>query len=130
MLEHQKAQSEKGDSSMIQNLDTVVRIGAQVKAALERGDTRQFADLMHEHWEIKRARLKDTSGNQDEEINRWYEMGRASGSSGQAGRRRRRRLPALLRRRAREGAGGDGRRESAGVRFAFDPDGSTVVTRD
>ena len=131
LLEHQKTQSEKGDSRMIQNLDTVIRIGAQVKAALEAGDTGHFADLMHEHWEIKRARLTASSGNQDAEINRWYELGRASGARGGK----------LV------GAGGGGfllfyaeepakLREAMAaenlqeVRFAFDHDGSTVVTRD
>jgi D-glycero-alpha-D-manno-heptose-7-phosphate kinase len=131
LLEHQKTQSEKGDSSMIQNLDNVVRVGAEVKAALEAGDTGHFADLMHEHWEIKRARLTASSGNQDAEINRWYELGRASGARGGK----------LV------GAGGGGfllfyaedpakLREAMAaenlheVRFAFDHDGSTVVTRD
>jgi len=131
LLQHQKIQSEKGDSSMIKNLDSVVRIGAEVKAALEAGDTGHFADLMHEHWEIKRARLSVSSDNQDAEINRWYELGRASGARGGK----------LV------GAGGGGfllfyaqepakvREAMAAeklpeVRFAFDHDGSTVVTRD
>jgi D-glycero-alpha-D-manno-heptose-7-phosphate kinase len=131
LLQHQKTQSEKGDSAMIENLDNVVRIGAEVKAALEAGDTSRFADLMHEHWEIKRARLSSSSDNQDAEINRWYELGRASGARGGK----------LV------GAGGGGfllfyaqepakvREAMANeklpeVRFAFDHDGSTVVTRD
>jgi D-glycero-alpha-D-manno-heptose-7-phosphate kinase len=82
LLDHQKTQSEKGDSSMIQNLDNVVRIGAEVKAALEAGDTVHFADLIHEHWEMERARLSASSRNQDAEINRWDELGRASGARG------------------------------------------------
>ena len=110
LLEQQKSLSEDGDASMIRNLDNVVRIGAEVKAALEAGDTGHFADLMHEHWEIKRARLTASSGNQDAEINRWYELGRASGArggklvgAGGGG------FLALLRRGPRQAPRGDGR---------------------
>jgi D-glycero-alpha-D-manno-heptose-7-phosphate kinase len=82
-------------------------------------------------WKIKRARLSSSSGNLDEEINRWYELGQANGA----------------RRGKLFGAGGGGfllfyAEEPAKVRdamaaenphevrFAFDHDGSTVVTRD
>jgi D-glycero-alpha-D-manno-heptose-7-phosphate kinase len=131
LLSQQRSKSEAGDEGMIQNLDAVVRIGAEVKAALERGDTAAFADLMHEHWKLKRKRLSESTENQDDTINRWYEAGRASGARGGK----------LV------GAGGGGfllfyaenptslRAAMAAenlpeVRFAFDHDGSAVVIRD
>src|SRR4030088_2412203 len=56
LLEDQRSRSERGDTAMLDNLHTVVRIGHQVKAALESGDTGGFADLMHDHWETKKRR--------------------------------------------------------------------------
>ena len=116
---------------MIQNLDSVVRVGWLVKEALEGGDTAAFADLMHEHWEVKRKRLQNAGGQQDGVIDRWYQLGRAHGARGGK----------LV------GAGGGGfllfyaddpasLREAmtkeglSEVRFYFDHDGSSLVVRD
>jgi D-glycero-alpha-D-manno-heptose-7-phosphate kinase len=131
LLDDQRKRSEHGDAKMIGNLDSVVRVGRLVKEALEKGDTGGFADLMHEHWEVKRQRLEDADGNQDALINGWYEAGRASGARGGK----------LV------GAGGGGfllfyaddpaslreamtREGLTEVRFYFDHDGSSLVVRD
>lgn len=131
LLEDQKARSERGDRAMIENLDSVVRIGGEVKDALQAGDTGRFADLMHEHWEVKRERLDGAGGSRDDKIDRWYRRGREAGARGGK----------LV------GAGGGGfllfytddasrLREAMAaeklqeVRFTFDHDGSTVVIRD
>jgi len=128
ILEDQKARSEQGDSSMLENLHMIARIGRRVGEALERGDTRRFGELMHEHWEYKRSR---THGMSSTEIDRWYEVGRAHGAIGgklvgagaggflmfYAGD------PAAL----RAAMLGEGLME---LRFSFDHDGSAVVVRD
>ena len=39
---------------MIDHLHQIKQFGYQSKAALEQGDLRRFADIMHEHWERKK----------------------------------------------------------------------------
>jgi D-glycero-alpha-D-manno-heptose-7-phosphate kinase len=128
ILQDQKTRSERGDSSMLENLHTVASIGRRVGEALESGDTRRFGQLMHEHWECKRSRTGAMSSG---EIDRWYGVGRANGAIGG-------KLvgagaggflifytedPAAL----REAMLAEGLAE---LRFSFDHDGSTVVVRD
>ena len=127
MLEDQKTRSEQGDAAMIESLHLVKSLGEASKEALESGDTRQFGALMHEHWMHKRER---SAGMSNELIDKWYEVGMASGALGG-------KLvgagaggfllfyaadPALLRKAmAAEGL--------AEVRFQFDLDGSVVLAR-
>jgi D-glycero-alpha-D-manno-heptose-7-phosphate kinase len=128
ILEDQKTRSEQGDQTMLDNLHTIAEIGHRVRRALEAGDTEAFGRLMHDHWELKRARSQTMSSS---DIDRWYDAGMASGALGG-------KLvgagaggflmfyatdPAALRQAmAREGL--------VELRFAFDLDGSTVVVRD
>jgi len=79
ILEDQRSRSEQGDQAMLDNLHTIAEIGRQVRDALERGDTRRFASLMHEHWERKRVRSQSMSSGP---IDRWYEAGMANGALG------------------------------------------------
>ena len=128
ILLDQRTRSEQGDRVMLDNLHAVADIGRRVKEALEGGDLRRFAALMHEHWEHKRNR---TPGMASGEVNRWYEAAMQNGALGGK----------LV------GAGGGGflmfyaerpgevrdAMSAAGlveVRFQFDFDGSTVVVRD
>jgi D-glycero-alpha-D-manno-heptose-7-phosphate kinase len=128
LLQDQKSRSDDGDQKMLENLHTVASIGRQVKTALESGDVRGFAALMHEHWERKRAR---SGGMSSDNIDRWYQVGRENGALGGK----------LV------GAGGGGflmfyaddppalRSAMAGeglaeLRFNFDLDGSVVLLRD
>jgi D-glycero-alpha-D-manno-heptose-7-phosphate kinase len=130
LLEDQRTRSENGDTAMLDNLDSVVRIGHQVKEALEKGDTGLFADLMHHHWETKKRRLGG-DGDSQAAISRWYDIGRANGARGG-------KLvgaggggfllfyaddPAKL----RDAMSAEGLTE---VRFYFDHDGSSLVARD
>ena len=125
-LNEQAARSEAGDRGLLAQLDEVASIGLQVRQALERGDTHGFAALMHEHWERKQRRGLSTPA-----IDRWYEVGRASGALGG--------------KLVGAGAGGflmlyagdpDALRNAmsaeglAELRFMFDHDGSTVIARD
>jgi len=79
MLTTQKQRTDEGDAAMLANLSEVARIGREVKASLETGDTRRFAQLLHEHWELKRGRSPGMSNSQ---IDQWYEAGRRGGALG------------------------------------------------
>ena len=128
VLDDQKQRSVKGETAMIDNLHYTKQLGRRAKTILEAGQTRQYGELMHEHWEHKRAR---SHGMTNEKIDRWYNAGLANGAVGGK----------LV------GAGGGGyllfyaddpmklRRAMAAeglteLRFRFDHDGSTVLVRD
>jgi D-glycero-alpha-D-manno-heptose-7-phosphate kinase len=127
MLADQRKRTEAGDGTMIANLAAIADIGRRIKTALEHGDTLGFAALMDEHWRLKRKR---TEGMSSTDTDRWYDLAMANGARGG-------KLvgagaggfllfysaePARLRSAlAREGL--------AEVRFHFDFDGSTTVTR-
>jgi D-glycero-alpha-D-manno-heptose-7-phosphate kinase len=128
VLEDQKSRSEAGDTSMLDNLHEIKRIGFDVRTALEDGKPRTFGELMHEHWLLKRTR---TAGMSNDSIDQWYDVARAEGAVGG-------KLvgagaggfllfyaedPARLR-RALTAHG------LAEVRFAFDHDGSAMMLRD
>jgi D-glycero-alpha-D-manno-heptose-7-phosphate kinase len=128
ILEDQKKRSENGDREMLENLHAVAEIGHRVRDALERGDTREFASLMHEHWMHKRARTPSMSKGP---IDRWYDLGMANGALGGklvgAGAGGFLMLyaddpPAVRQVMSREGL--------VELRFAFDHDGSSVIVRD
>ena len=127
MLLDQKQRSDQGDRAMIEEMQAIAEIGHRVRALLEAGDTHGFAGLMHEHWERKRRRTQGISSRQ---VDAWYALGMGNGALGGK----------LV------GAGGGGfllfyaedqvrlRRAMSSVglsevRFQFDFDGSTVVTR-
>ena len=112
---------------MIDNLHYTKEIGFRSQEALEHGDLHRFAELMHVHWEHKRAR---TAGMSNSRIDEWYALARQHGALGGK----------LI------GAGGGGflmfyceektqlryamrRAELREVRFRFDFSGSTVVAQ-
>jgi D-glycero-alpha-D-manno-heptose-7-phosphate kinase len=79
ILRDQDARSKQGDQSMIENLHVVKRLGYESKAALETGDLRAFAEIMHVHWEYKKKR---TAGMSNGCINEYYELARNNGALG------------------------------------------------
>jgi D-glycero-alpha-D-manno-heptose-7-phosphate kinase len=56
ILRDQVEKSEASDAKMIHNLNFTKDLGLRSKAALLQGDTRNFGELMHEHWEHKKSR--------------------------------------------------------------------------
>jgi D-glycero-alpha-D-manno-heptose-7-phosphate kinase len=127
VLDDQKRRSLEGDSSMIENLHFIRQLGYSAREVLESGRTRCFADLLNEHWEHKRARSR---GMTNERIDRLYSLALKNGALGGK----------LV------GAGGGGfllfyagdpvrlRKTMAAeglseLRFRFDHDGSTVLSR-
>jgi D-glycero-alpha-D-manno-heptose-7-phosphate kinase len=128
ILAHQNQQSRQKDAAMLENLHFTKQLGLRIREALEQGDVRAFAAMMHEHWEWKRRRSPEVSNPR---IDRWYEVGVKNGALGGK----------LV------GAGGGGfllfyadnpqalRLAMAAeglteVRFFFDHDGSVVSVRD
>ena len=79
ILQDQDRRTKQSDSSMIDRLHEVKKLGLRSKAALESGDLPGFGRLMHEQWENKRRRSGDTSNPQ---IDAWYDSGRNNGAVG------------------------------------------------
>jgi D-glycero-alpha-D-manno-heptose-7-phosphate kinase len=79
ILKDQDARLKSSDRGMIEELHRVKELGKESLAALEGGDLRRFAEIMHEHWERKRRR---STGMTNERIDRWYETARANGALG------------------------------------------------
>jgi D-glycero-alpha-D-manno-heptose-7-phosphate kinase len=79
VLQDQDARTRMADPDMIRNLHYVKELAERSQKALEAGDTRQFGEIMHEHWEHKKKR---SSGMSNAQINEWYELGRANGALG------------------------------------------------
>ena len=128
VLEDQRARSLTGESEMAENLHHVKDLGRRSLTALEHGDTTAFADLMHEHWLVKRRR---SAGMSNRRIDGLYDLARDHGARGG--------------KLVGAGAGGflmfyaeDSRRLRTAMRdegltemqFGFDLDGSTVLVRD
>jgi D-glycero-alpha-D-manno-heptose-7-phosphate kinase len=79
ILRDQDVRSKQKDQAMIENLHLVKQLGYDSKAALEAGDLRGFGELMHGHWERKRARSAGMSNGQ---IDSYYDLARANGAIG------------------------------------------------
>ncbi len=127
MLADQREKTEAGDATMLENLAAIAEIGVGVKSALERGDTREFAALMHEHWQVKRQR---TIGMTTNATDRWYNLALANGALGGklvgAGAGGFLLFYAAEPARLRQAMADEGLSE---LRFHFDFDGSSMVTR-
>ena len=127
MLADQHSRSQDGDAKMLENLHATARIGGQVKAALESGDVRRFAELMNEHWETKRRR---TPGMSSDALDRWHETALANGALGGklvgAGAGGFLLFYAERAAQLRKAMTEQGLSE---VRFQFDFDGSSVIAR-
>ncbi len=79
ILAEQHDKSKKDDAAMIENLHAVKELGLRSKAALEKGDLREFAALLNEQWDLKRARSKSMVNSN---IARWFQLGRENGALG------------------------------------------------
>jgi len=79
ILKDQVIKSDAHDSEMMKNLHFTKDIGLRSKAALLQGNTQKFGELMHEHWEHKKARSKGIS---NDFIDQAYSAGFKAGASG------------------------------------------------
>ncbi len=127
VLGDQKRRSERGDEAMLDNLDSIKDLGLSIKKALEQGETRLFAELMHEHWLHKRERSAGISNTQ---IDRWYDVGVRNGAVGGkiigAGAGGFMLFYAEDRQALRLAMADEGLAE---VRFTFDHEGSQLIVR-
>jgi D-glycero-alpha-D-manno-heptose-7-phosphate kinase len=127
ILRDQDSRSKQGDQSMIDNLHFVKRLGSESKSALESGDLRGFAELMHVHWEHKKKR---TSGMSNGPIDEYYQYARENGAMGGkligAGGGGFLMFYTEDKTRLRRAMVEKGLRE---VRFRFDSEGTKVVTQ-
>jgi len=64
---------------MIEHLHQIKQFGCESKAALEAGDLRRFAAIMHEHWERKKYRSQSMTNSR---IDEYYRLARENGALG------------------------------------------------
>jgi len=126
ILKDQDSRSREREAEMIQNLHFTKQIGCESKAALETGDLRRFAELLHTHWEHKKSRSKGMSNS---EIDQVYEFARRNGALGGkligAGGGGFLAFYTEEKTRLRHALAGRGLRE---VRWRFDFEGATVLS--
>ncbi|MFN7993965.1 MAG: galactokinase [Bryobacteraceae bacterium] len=79
ILQEQDTRTRQQDADMIEQLHIVKQLGCESKAALEHGDLRRFAELMHVHWEHKKQRSRSMTNSQ---IDDYYELARRNGALG------------------------------------------------
>jgi len=116
------------DTDMIKSLQATVELGRAIRTQLVSGNVAAFGDLMHEHWLHKRKR---SVGMSNSDIDRWYDMARAGGARGGkivgAGGGGFLLLYADDPNKLRQAMAHEGGPPE--VRFKFDFDGSTVISR-
>ena len=79
ILKEQDVKTKSSDQEMKRNLDMVKQMGLDSKAAFEKGDLNEFADIMKHHWEIKKKRSEQMSNPR---IDEWYEYAIKNGALG------------------------------------------------
>ena len=79
VLSDQDARTKTGDTQMLANLHKTKEIGLRSRELLVAGDLDAYAELMHEHWQNKRAR---SQGMATERVDELYTLARRSGALG------------------------------------------------
>lgn len=79
LLRDQDARTRENDADMLANLHFVKQIGIESREALQGGDLRHFAELMHCHWLRKKSRSR---GMTNSDIDALYDLGRRNGALG------------------------------------------------
>jgi D-glycero-alpha-D-manno-heptose-7-phosphate kinase len=79
ILADQVKRTALGDGDMLANLHRIKEMGYQSAELLTTGDLFGYAELMHEHWQLKRSR---SPGMTDENIDNLYTLARRSGVIG------------------------------------------------
>ena len=79
ILADQVARTKNRDDDMLENLHRTKEIGHKSAALLQCGELSAYAELMHEHWQVKRLR---SPGMTDDHIDDLYAQARRSGAIG------------------------------------------------
>ena len=79
ILKEQDLKSKEKNRDMVANLHFIKEIGMKSKDALEKGDLKEFAELMNVHWDHKKQRSVNMTNTQ---IDEWYELARKNGALG------------------------------------------------
>jgi len=79
ILADQVARTASGDGGMLDNLHRIKKLGYQSADLLRSGDLDGYAELMHEHWQVKQER---SPGMSDPHIDDLYTLARRSGVVG------------------------------------------------
>jgi D-glycero-alpha-D-manno-heptose-7-phosphate kinase len=79
VLSDQDERTKTGDAQMLENLRRTKEIGLLSRDLLVSGDLDAYAELMHEHWQNKRAR---SQGMATDRVNELYTLARRSGAIG------------------------------------------------
>ncbi len=79
ILKDQNDRSKQDDKAMLENMHHTKESGYASQKAIESGNLREFARLMDEHWQRKRAR---SAGMSNSKINEWYDLAMSSGALG------------------------------------------------
>ena len=79
ILREQDVKSKEHDQEMISHLHLIKELGTKSKEALEKGDLKNFAELMNVHWEHKKRRSQQMSNQQ---IDDWYLLAMKNGALG------------------------------------------------
>jgi D-glycero-alpha-D-manno-heptose-7-phosphate kinase len=79
VLSDQDERTKTGDEQMLENLHRTKEIGLLSRELLLSGDLDSYGELMHEHWQNKRAR---SQGMATERVDELYTLARRSGAIG------------------------------------------------
>jgi D-glycero-alpha-D-manno-heptose-7-phosphate kinase len=79
ILADQQVKTAANDADMLANLHYVKELGHRSLQALESGELTTLGELMHEHWEHKKARSRGMSNPQ---IDEWYDLALKNGATG------------------------------------------------
>lgn len=79
ILEAQKNDTEKQDSTVVDSLDRTKDLGYRIKETLQEGNLDQFGFLLDEHWQNKKRRSSKIS---EPQIDQWYELAKGQGALG------------------------------------------------
>ena len=127
MLLDQVTKTSDNDAEMISNLRETKELGYEIRSSLMAGDLNGYGKLLNRHWMTKRQRSPEMTNSQ---IDNWYEIARKNGALGGklVGAGGGGFLLFLVEepQRLRTSMLNEGLEE---LRFAFDLDGSTVLTR-